>query len=191
MGAKRVVRYFNNFVFMNLTKLKQLHSIEDDEIEEAEEVVDTPSRTKPVVKEVVDGKATLEVALEDGDEIINGKLYKSYMFKPGNSAYTKRQEGPRDTTIQKIMWGIKDRRAFKHFMGTAAMDKAIDCLMELEGKDYLSAYIALVPYALPKIATIEYKSDEPISIDEHQKKKQSVVIIRNMSTGLERRINTD
>lgn len=183
---------------MDINKLRQLHPIED----EAEDIIDMADKlgfsaaeimpkSRPVVKEVTDGKAMLEVQLEPGDEIIEGKLYKAWQFRPGNAAHTKRVEGPRDSTIQKRMWGIKDRRAFKHFMATTVTERAMDALMELEGKELLAAYIALAPYFQPKIATVEFKSDDPISIDEFQKSKQSVVIIKNMSTGITRKINTE
>lgn len=191
----------NNFVSMNLNKLKQLHSIPDEDevddiIEAAEEldlpVVELASKTRPVVKEVSGDRALMEVVLEPGDEIIEGKLYKAHMFKPGNKAHTGRQEGPRDSTIARKMWNIKDRRMMKHFMSTVGVEKAMDILMDMDGKDYFAGFVALVPYFMPKIASVEFKSDDTHSIDEYQKKsKQSVVIIRNMSTGTERRINTD
>ena len=182
---------------MDINKLRQLHPIEDevdDILDVAEELglpaVDLTPRPKQVVKEVSGGKAMLEVTLEEGDEIIDGKLYKANQFKPGNKAHSKAvmHTGPRNETIQRKMWQIRDRRAFKHFMSTVVMERTMDALMELEGKDLITAFISLAPYCLPKIATVEFKSDDPISIDEFQKSKQSVVIIKSMSTGLTKTI---
>lgn len=171
---------------MNLTKLKQLHSIEDEEDEDELIPPAKTPRQSPVIKEVADNKVTMEVALREGDEIINGKLYPAHQFKPGNTASANRR-GVQSATIQKMALGIRDMRMFKHFMRTAGVERAINEMMALEGKDYLTAFIAMVPYALPKIASVEYKSDDAVNIDEHQK-QQHTVIIKDMRNNTEKKI---
>lgn len=165
---------------MNLDKLRKVHGIVDMEIED-----DTT-----VIKEVTDSSVTMEVALQPGDEIIDGKLYKSYQFKPGNEAHKNRRGGMQEGTAMKYAISIKDKRMFRHWMSTAGLEKALMALQMLEGKDYLTAYLALAPYAMPKIASVEYKTSDDISTEIGGTQTHTITI-RDMRTGTSKVINDE
>lgn len=161
---------------MNLSKLKQLHSIEDDDLELAEELVVAGGQSTTYV-------SGMDIALQPGDEIIDGKLYKAYQFKPGNSMHKLRKEGARDATVQREVQEIHDLRMFKHWARTHGIQRCLEEIQKLEGKDFITAFLNIIPYALPKIAAVESKSsDEIIPIDAHQ--NQHTITVKDFRTGL-------
>lgn len=167
---------------MDLNKLKQKHNIADeDEVEYAEEV--KPTDLTPSVY-------TQHILPEEGDEIIDGKLYRKWQFKPGNDAHAKRKEGPRQSTTMKYAISIKDKRMFRNWMSTVGLERALTELQLLEGKDYLTAYLALAPYAMPKIASVEYKTSDDVSTEIGDRQTHTITI-RDMRSGTVKVINDE
>ncbi len=186
---------------MDINKLKSTHKIadlledEEDDLELSEELAEDDTVVEEVLPDCPEDKSTIDLSIDqkfsDGTEVINGKFYRAYGFKPGNKEY-KNRGGMRVEGIQKILtmaksrrksFGIKDKSTFKLFMSTAGVEKVIDAYMNLEyDKDIITAFLGLAPYVLPKIASVEDKFGSPIPIDGMQ--KTHTITIKNMRTGL-------
>lgn len=122
----------------------------------------------------------VELKLEEGDEVIDGKLYRAYQFKPGNDRWKNKPSKSDHPT--KLNLSIKDRKHFKAWMMTEGLEKVMNEMAALEGKDYITVFLALVPYAMPKIAAVEHKTgEETINLDKIQ--RTHTITIKDMRTG--------
>lgn len=181
---------------MDVNKIRQIHSIieeEDEILETIEEVISEPEYLPPPPENTSALDLSIDQKFSDGSEVLNGKYYKSYHFRPGNDLGKKTKGLIYTPTIEKLLirHPVKDVREFKILVRTAGVEKLFNTMMDLEGRDFVTAMTAVMPYCMPKLGAVDGKStDDIIDITDMQKQPHTI-IIQNMRTGLTKNIIDD
>lgn len=170
---------------MDVTKLKQKHKIEEDTPWD-----DEPTETSKELAPVPVGYDD-HIILEDGTEIINGKTYRPNQFKPGNREFEKRQNvtgtAPK-IAIRKALEATS-LRSLKYAVCTAGVERFMQEMNLLEGKDFITAFLSIAPYCMPKIAAVDFKSGETEAIPLEG--RVHTITIKDFRTGVTTIINDD
>ena len=121
---------------------------------------------------------------EDSGEIMPDKSSnKPWLFKKGTPKPegSGRQKGQLNKTTQLLNEiGITNVKQLKKYMDGVGVARFIKELEQLEGKDYIVAYLGLLPYVRGKVANVEVIDDED---RVHKLTTTHTVTIRDMRDG--------
>jgi len=127
----------------------------------------------------------MRIDLEDQ----NTPEIKKVIGKPFEKGHTLSvgigRKGKEDKTISKqLMTVVEDKKAFKHKVQTVGLTRLWLIMENLPDLQFLQTMIAVMPYAIPKIASIEARDDkgnEIHNIDDAQ--QVHTITIKDMRTG--------
>ena len=115
-------------------------------------------------------------------EIINGRKYKSYQFKPGNQLGKNNKDKKKGVTAIAKFNRIEDSREFKQWVKTYGLTRVRAIMETMNDMDFIRTFVFIAPYCLPKIASVEQRSEDKIqSIDREQ--VTHTVTVRDMRSG--------
>ena len=118
---------------------------------------------------------------EDSGELLpDNKQDKPWLFKKGNSAGGRNKGSLNKTTQLLNEIGITNVKQLKKYMDGVGVARFIKELEQLEGKDYIVAYLGLLPYVRGKVANVEVIDDED---RVHKLTTTHTVTIRDMRDG--------
>ena len=99
---------------------------------------------------------------EDSGELLPNN--KPWQFKKGHNLATGRPKGSLNKTTELMNeFGIDDVKKLKKYMDSIGISRFIKEMESLEGKDYIVAYLGLLPYVRGKVANIEVSEEEGTS----------------------------
>ncbi len=101
-------------------------------------------------------------------------------FKAGNKAATANKGIKHSDSIDLPTILASDFKQLKKYITTLGVQKFVDALEQLEGKEYITAYIAILPYVKGKIANVD-ASDEEDKPNKHN--ITHTVTVKNMMDG--------
>ena len=126
---------------------------------------------------------------------INGKEYKGSWFKPGNTETQKVDYSKRDTsglhavTIERKMCSAKTVKDFRVLLGTVHLERANKILCMLPDEEFMKVYMdKLLPFFMPKIAAVEFKSNENKVYDITELQETHTITVKDMRSGMNYKI---
>ncbi len=100
-------------------------------------------------------------------------------FQKGNDLGGRRKGVLNKNTLLKHELSIQNWNDLKGFIEGEGISRFIDQMEALDGKDYIIAYLGILPYVKPKIANIEVREDN----DKPKFDKNHTITIRDMTKG--------
>ena len=102
----------------------------------------------------------MKTGTTDAIEIIKGKEYKPWHFKPGNKAASINKGQAKASTIKAQALTIIDRKQFKIWVNTYGLTRIMAIMETMNDTDFLKAIFQVMPYCLPKLASVQYRDEE-------------------------------
>ena len=130
----------------------------------------------------------MRISIEEDQppEVIDKRKHLPHAFTKGNTASVGiGRKGLTDKTISKqLMHVVEDKRAFKQKFNTVGLTRLWLCLEQLPDNDYVRCAIAILPYMLPKMASVEVRDEEGNKIHNIDDAQQvHTITIKDMRTG--------
>ncbi len=102
-------------------------------------------------------------------------------FQKGNNLGGRRKGVLNKNTQLKQSLSLHGWKELKDYVETHGISRFIAEMERLEGKDYIIAFLGILPYVKPKIANISYYQDEPGS--KGRIEAQHTITIKDMRDG--------
>jgi len=155
---------------------------EEDENAEPEELRLDPKA--PDLSNVTEYKK-----LEDGTEIIDGKEYKPYQFKPGNKGSVVREakRKVKEAELAKvdpanlitIVRKAKDVREIRIWAKTYGMTRMLQIMENSSDGDFVKLFTLMAPYLLPRLNAVDFK--EGNLSEKNAAKAEHTVTVKDMT----------
>lgn len=115
------------------------------------------------------------------------KQLRPYAFQPGNTAGVGiGRKGKQVATIGKqLVNSVEDKKAFKHKFNTIGLTRLWLCMEHMHDFDFVKCAIAVLPYCMPKVASVEDRDTGKEIHDITDLQQTHTITIRDMRTGMQ------